>query len=645
MYSQRFEIPAPAPCRSSSNSEPRDTRERNSASYNKRKDIHCLIPRSTDSEAMTDPIDDAKRLSPRRNSSQATSMAELAYEQLRHFGIAPESEHGALLQDAAQQLYRAQGSLAELCARSAELLKGLDRNDRIAYFNAKRFMSFQLAKMLHDLQGPLRASFRALQGEEDFNATTRGGYPLFDNIPAIFAATPVIARTATYIYACTEWIDDAFRGREPSHDIYSRLLNPTSIALANAMVTLECGPYAGEYLAWNFNSGMAAIDALLANQLCRGDILIVSRHIYGGVHQLLCDHYARADKLGITLVWFDGITGEDFAQCLDAARHTHRDALANGARMHVYIESPCNPHGTMLDVPDICTIAHDHELLVTLDSTLATPYLHQPLRRTDRNRRPDFVVHSYTKDIDGGGTATAGVVIGPVHRMFIPKGDTVQGLDWSQCLFWDVYYIKGAFLDADKAWQVHEGMRTLEMRMLKKCINTLCLSHFLASHSKIRVNSHALETDANAPLREKLLRFKLPVPLFTIDMEAAQIPTDAFKRFFDALEPAFGQMVSLGQTNTMVLCPALTSHSELSPEDQRAADIYPTTLRISVGDEDMAQLVAHLLSCAKLHLDPVSPHFSSGFMGPREADEIFARFYLEVHERVARHFPRVADYL
>ncbi|SDJ95083.1 O-acetylhomoserine/O-acetylserine sulfhydrylase, pyridoxal phosphate-dependent [Microbulbifer yueqingensis] len=594
---------------------------------------------------MNDSIDRARILSPRRNSSQAGDVPALAREQLAHFHIDLASEHGRLLLEAAEQLYRAQGSIGNMVEQSARILAGLDRRDRIAYFNAKRFMSFQLAKLLHELQGPLRQSFAGLQGTRDFNQATRGGYPLFDNIPAIFSATPVIARTATYIYACTEWIDDAFRGREPSHDIYSRLLNPTAIALANAMVALECGPYAGDYLAWNFNSGMAAVDALLANQLRHGDVLIASRHVYGGVHQILHDHYARADKMAIKLVWFDGITGEDFEQCLAATRREHGQALTSGAKLKVYLESPCNPHGTMLDVPAICSVAHREGLTVMLDSTLATPFLNRPLLRKDADERPDFLLHSYTKDIGGTGAATAGVVIGPVPRMFIPKGDTVGGLNWSDSLFWDVYYIKGAFLDADKAWQVHEGLRTLEMRMLKKCINTLCLSHFFASHEKIRVNSHALESDANAPLREKLLRFGLPVPLFTIDMENAGLPTDAFQRFFDSLEPAFGQMVSLGQTNTMVLCPALTSHSELSEEAQRAADIYPTTLRISVGDEDMAQLVAQVILCARLHLDPVCPGFSDGFMAPEETDTMCARFYTQVHERVARNFPKVADYL
>ena len=106
--------------------------------------------------------------------------------------------------------------------------------------------------------------------DDTSTAGVKGPYPLFDNVTAIFSATPVITRTATYVYACTEWVEDAFQGKEFLHEIYSRLLNPTSICLANHIVDLEAGPEANEYFAWNFNSGMAAIDATLANLLGNG---------------------------------------------------------------------------------------------------------------------------------------------------------------------------------------------------------------------------------------------------------------------------------------------------------------------------------------------------------------------------------------
>src|SRR5258708_11637091 len=157
----------------------------------------------------------------------------------------------------------------------------LPRQDRLALFNAKKFLSFQLAKLLHTLQNPSRKTPQSLR----YSNTTmlaKGPYPIFDNVTAIFSATPVITRTATYLYACSEWIDDAFQGREFLHEIYSRLMNPTSISLANHIVDIDAGPMAGHYMAWNFNSGMAAIDAALSHLVGYQDVVLSSRNIYGG---------------------------------------------------------------------------------------------------------------------------------------------------------------------------------------------------------------------------------------------------------------------------------------------------------------------------------------------------------------------------
>src|SRR6185436_15247025 len=156
-------------------------------------------------------------------------------------------------------------------------------------------------------------------------------------------------------------------------------------------------------------------------------------------------------------------------------------------------------------------------LRVLLDATVATPFLSRPLQRQDPAERPDFVIHSYTKDLTGTGSAIAGVVIGRNDDMFIPKGQTAGDKDWRQSLFWNVYYVKGAFLNADAAFEVLQGIRTLELRMLNKCINTQILAKFLAAHQQINVHCNVLPDDPNAQLREEQLFLGLPAPLFTID--------------------------------------------------------------------------------------------------------------------------------
>lgn len=584
----------------------------------------------------------AKKLSPKRKTSQATTLNELANEQLCHLGITPDSDYGRTLHSFAVNLYQAQQNVEQLWTITNETLAKLDKSDRIAYFNAKKFLSFQLAKILDTLQNPFRTVFQSLN-RSGSTKMAKGHYPLFDNVTAIFSATPVVVRTATYIYACTEWVDDAFQGKEPSHQIYSRLMNPTNISLANAIVELEAGPYAGDYLAWNFNSGMAAIDAVLSNVLRRDDVLLVSRNIYGGVHQLINDYFSQEDRLAVKVEWFDGYTGEAFEQRLAEVKAQHRTALENGSKLHIYLESPCNPHGYTLDVPAICRIAHDGNHVVMLDSTLATPVLSTPLQHPDKAARPDYVIHSYTKDMVGSGSVTAGGVIGENHRMFLPKGETCQGVCWDQTLFWDVYYVKGAFLDSEKAFEVLNGMKTMQQRMLAKCINTQVFTRFLASNPWVRVNSHALQENENYALAQTQLNNGLPSALFTIDMEKANLPREAFVRFFDSLEPAFSHMVSIGQNNTMLLCPALTSHSELSEKSLLDAHIYLTTIRISMGTEDVRELIAHFLESVKLHLDPVMPGFSQKFMSPETVDHLLMEMTLDTHRKQIQSQPALRD--
>ena len=119
-----------------------------------------------------------------------------------------------------------------------------------------------------------------------------------------------------------------------------------------------------------------------------------------------------------------------YAKRLSVPKGNHKNA-------YVYLESPCNPHGYVLDVPAICKAAHEEGLRVILDATVGTPFLHRPLAREDVDERPDFLIHSYTKDLSGSGTVIAGCVIGQNKDVFIPKGDP----GWDQTLFWNVYYV------------------------------------------------------------------------------------------------------------------------------------------------------------------------------------------------------------
>ncbi|WP_394209662.1 PLP-dependent transferase [Enterovibrio calviensis] len=593
----------------------------------------------------------ATQLSPLRNTTKHEQAEALAIEQAQHFGIDTRSEFGEALVELATTLYRANHHTHDLWAITMDGLADLDRNDRIAWFNAKRFLSFQLAKILDNLQNPMRATYQSIATKNGHFAA-KGAYPIFDNVAAIFSASPVITRTATYLFACTEWVEDAFNGREPLHEIYSRLLNPTSISLANHIVDIEAGDMADQYLAWNFNSGMAAIDGLFSHLLGREDIVLASRNIYGGSYQLLQDWYRKSSNLDVAVEWVDGYDAAAFAHALDAAAEKYADRISEGRKIYVYLESPCNPHGFVLDVAGISRAAHERDWVIVADTTVGTPFLHPVLKRKDPMERPDFVIHSYTKELAGSGTTTAGVVIGRNEDMFIPKGDSVttsspngtpRTVKWDNTLFWNVYYIKGAFLDADKAFEVLNGMKTYELRVLQKTINTLTLARVFDLHPDINVSCPALPESPNYPLMQSNMRLGLPAALFTIDMEGSAgrpaVDPHAFKQFFDMLEPAIGMQVSLGQTNTVALCPAMTTHSELSGKAREDAGIKLTTLRIAVGLEDPRMFIAHMQRAAEITIDIKHTDFSTKFPAPEMIDDIYRKTYLDVQQRFVEDLP------
>jgi O-acetylhomoserine/O-acetylserine sulfhydrylase-like pyridoxal-dependent enzyme len=608
-------------------------------------------------------FDLARQISPRRKTTQAKDLDGLVSEQLVHFGIDPKSDYGLVLADLTRHVYAGHADMRRLWEVGVRELASLPREKRIERFAAQKFLCFQLAKMLDTLQHPFRSTYQSIVTSTS-QRLPKGPYPIFDNVTALFSAKPVITRTATYIYACAEWVSDAFEGKELMLEVYSRLLNPTNVSLANHIVDIEAGPYAGEYFAWNFNSGMAAVDAILSHLVGHRDIILASRNVYGGVYQLMHDWYAKKSNLDVSVNFFDGFTVQDFLAALEKVKTENADRLKDGRQIFVYLESPCNPHGYCVDVPGICLEAHTRGLNVICDSTVGTPFLHRPLQKKNPLERPDFVIHSYTKDLSGHGSTTAGVVIGRNERMFMGKHESMPGTApdgtprsyaYDETLFWNVYYVKGAFLDSDKCYEVINGMHTLEVRMLTKIVNTLAFAEFLGSHPDINVKCSAVPGNENAAIREKCMFLGFPAPLFTFDFEGKQnaggrgkrpgIDRQSFQRFFDCLDPVFGHQVSLGQPNTVVLCPAITSHSELSEKALMEAGIMPTTVRVAVGTEDPRLLMAHMIKAAQATLDHAEPGFSAKFPSPAKCDEIYRRHYKAVHDKYVENQPKMEELL
>jgi O-acetylhomoserine (thiol)-lyase len=295
------------------------------------------------SDAATD-FDLAREISPRRHSTEAADIGGLVDEQLKHFGIDPSSGYGKHLAGFAGSLYSGHADLRRLYDQGVGELAELGRKDRTERFAAQKFLAYQLAKILDTLQQCSRTVYQSVV-DDPSQRSRKGPYPVFDNVTALFSAQPVITRTATYIYACAEWVEDAFQGKELMLEIYSRLLNPTNVSLANQIVDVEAGERAGEYFAWNFNSGMAAVDCILSHLVGYEDIVLASRNVYGGTYQLLVDWFGKKSNLNVAVRFFDGYDEAAFLKALDEVQEKYKDRIAKGRQIYVYLESPCNPHG------------------------------------------------------------------------------------------------------------------------------------------------------------------------------------------------------------------------------------------------------------------------------------------------------------
>ncbi len=157
------------------------------------------------------------------------------------------------------------------------------------------------------------------------------------------------------------------------------------------------------------------------------------------------------------------------------------------------------------------------------------------------------------------------------------------------------------------------------------------------------MHCNALPDNKNSQLRESLLFLGLPAPLFTLEIEG--VPAEVFQRFFDSLEPMFAHMISLGQSNTIVSCPAYTTHSELDETALAASGISPTTIRLAVGNEDPKDLISQFIQSARLTIEPHVPGFVGAFPTPEEIDKLVHDCYVGGHQRFIESKAPMAEYL
>jgi cystathionine gamma-synthase/methionine-gamma-lyase len=363
-------------------------------------------------------------------------------------------------------------------------------------------------------------------------------------------SNPIYA-SATFTYDSMAEVDQVFSGEKQGY-IYSRYGNPTVAALEEAVRVLEEGAAACAY-----STGMAALHAaIFACELSPGATILASQDLYGATTDLL---YKVFGSYGIKTAT------ADFSD-LERLR-----AKALEVQPQVLIaETISNPLLKVCDIAVCAEIAREVGARFIVDNTFTSPYLCKPLKHG-----ADFSVHSATKYLGGHADVMGGVVVAR-DEVDLP---TLIG----------VMKLVGGILGVWEAHEIHRGLKTLSVRMDRQCANAATLAQFLSGHSRVsRVHYPGLATTQNLAVMKRV--FRSPHAGALVSMELQENTQESAFRFMDALSLCV-RSTSLGDVFTGVLHPATASHREMAPKRRLQLGITEGLVRISVGLEDIADIV------------------------------------------------------
>ena len=360
-----------------------------------------------------------------------------------------------------------------------------------------------------------------------------------------------IYQTSTFIFDSAEQGGKRFALEEAGY-IYTRLGNPTTTVLENKIAALEEGE-----AAVATSSGMGAISSTLWTVLKAGDHVVTDKTLYGCTFALMCHGLTR---FGIEVTFVD-------TSNLDEVKN----AMKENTRV-IYLETPANPNLKIVDLEVLSKLAHTNpNTLVIVDNTFATPYMQKPLKLG-----ADIVVHSVTKYINGHGDVIAGLVI------------TNKELA-DQIRFVGLKDMTGAVLGPQDAYYIIRGMKTFEIRMERHCKNAKKVVEFLNKHPKIeRVYYPGLETHPGHEIAKK--QMKDFGAMISFELKGG---FEAGKTLLNNLKLC-SLAVSLGDTETLIQHPASMTHSPYTKEEREAAGITDGLVRLSVGLENVEDIIADL---------------------------------------------------
>lgn len=363
-------------------------------------------------------------------------------------------------------------------------------------------------------------------------------------------STPIY-QTSTFVFDSTEQGGARFAGKEEGY-IYSRLGNPTTTVAEEKIAALECGEAAAAT-----SSGMGAISSALWTLLRAGDHVIADKILYGCTFALLCHGMAR---YGVEVEFLD-------TSDLEAVKK----AMKKNTRV-VYLETPANPNLKISDIEEIAKIAHTNEYTkVVVDNTFASPYLQKPLLLG-----ADLVVHSATKYLNGHGDVIAGFVVGNKELI-------------TEVKLFGIKDMTGSVLGPTEAHLIIRGLKTFEIRMQRHCENAMKVAEYLNAHPKVsKVYYPGLKDHEGYEIAKKQMTgFG---GMMSFELEGG---FEAGKTLLNNLEMC-ALAVSLGDTETLVQHPASMTHSAYTKEELKEAGIPEGLVRLSVGLENIKDIIADL---------------------------------------------------
>jgi len=361
-------------------------------------------------------------------------------------------------------------------------------------------------------------------------------------------ATPLY-QTSTFIFNDAQQGADRFAGDAEGY-IYTRLGNPTTRQLEMRVAAMENMEDAAATA-----TGMGAVSgALLANLQC-GDHIISSKAIYGCSYALISHMLTR---FGIEVTFVDMIEPENIEK-----------AIKPNTKV-IFLETPVNPNLVVLDIREIADIAKKHKIISIVDNTFLTPVLQQPGRFGI-----DIVVHSATKYLNGHGDVVAGIICGTSEMIMNIKMTALKDI--------------GATISPHDAWLILRGIKTLPIRMERHCNNAQAIAEFLEKHPKVeQVYYPGLKSHAGNKFIGTQMSAAGGVIAFEIKGDLA-----GGSEFINRMN-LFSIAVSLGDAESLIQHPASMTHSPYTQEERLEAGISDTLIRISVGLENVADLVDDL---------------------------------------------------